>query len=118
MMRHHGDAEVFVRSVATRGHLGGLSATTLQVTALLDAYGFDLILLETVGVGQSEIDVVRVADTTLLLLTPGQGDGVQAFKAGIMEIADVFDHQQSRPAGERTFAARGQGGARARPTKL
>ena len=60
------------------------------MTALLDAYGFDLILLETVGVGQSEIDVVRVADTTLLLLTPGQGDGVQAFKAGIMEIADVF----------------------------
>ena len=90
MMRHHGDTEVFIRSVATRGHLGGLSATTLQVTALLDAYGFDLILLETVGVGQSEIDVVRVADTTLLLLTPGQGDGVQAFKAGIMEIADVF----------------------------
>ena len=90
MMRHHGDQDVFVRSVATRGQLGGLSATTLQITALLDAYGFDLILLETVGVGQSEIDVVRVADTTLLLLTPGQGDGVQAFKAGIMEIADVF----------------------------
>ncbi len=90
MMRHHRDAEVFIRSMATRGHLGGLAAATLQVTALLDAYGFDLIVLETVGVGQSEIDVVRVADTTLLLLTPGQGDGVQAFKAGIMEIADVF----------------------------
>lgn len=90
MMRHHGDAEVFIRSMATRGHLGGLAAATLQVTALLDAYGFDLVLLETVGVGQSEIDIVRVADTTLLLLTPGQGDGVQAFKAGIMEIADVF----------------------------
>ena len=90
MMRHHGDADVFIRSVATRGHLGGLSATTLQITALLDAYGFGLIVLETVGVGQSEIDIVRVADTTLLLLTPGQGDGVQAFKAGIMEIADVF----------------------------
>ncbi len=90
MMRHHHDESVFIRSMATRGHLGGLAAATLQVTALLDAYGFDLILLETVGVGQSEIDVVRVADTTLLLLTPGQGDGVQAFKAGIMEIADVF----------------------------
>lgn len=90
MMRHHQDEGVFIRSMATRGHLGGLAAATLQVTALLDAYGFDLILLETVGVGQSEIDVVRVADTTLLLLTPGQGDGVQAFKAGIMEIADVF----------------------------
>ena len=90
MMRHHQDEGVFIRSMATRGHLGGLAAATLQVTALLDAYGFDLILLETVGVGQSEIDIVRVADTTLLLLTPGQGDGVQAFKAGIMEIADVF----------------------------
>ena len=90
MMRHHRDEGVFIRSMATRGHLGGLAAATLQVTALLDAYGFDLILLETVGVGQSEIDIVSVADTTLLLLTPGQGDGVQAFKAGIMEIADVF----------------------------
>jgi len=90
MMRHHLDAGVFIRSMATRGHLGGLAAATLQVTALLDAFGFDLILIETVGVGQSEVDIVRVADTTLLTLTPGQGDGVQAFKAGIMEIADVF----------------------------
>ena len=90
MMRHHGDAGVFIRSMATRGQLGGLAAATLQVTALLDAFGFDLICIETVGVGQSEVDIVRVADTTLLTLTPGQGDGVQAFKAGIMEIADVF----------------------------
>ena len=90
MMRHHGDAGVFIRSLATRGHLGGLAAATLQVTALLDAFGFDVVFIETVGVGQSEVDIVRVADTTLLTLTPGQGDGVQAFKAGIMEIADVF----------------------------
>ena len=90
MMRHHGDAGVFIRSLATRGHLGGLAAAALQVTALLDAFGFDVVFIETVGVGQSEVDIVRVADTTLLTLTPGQGDGVQAFKAGIMEIADVF----------------------------
>ena len=90
MMRHHQDRGVFIRSMATRGHLGGLAAATLQVTALLEAFGFDLILIETVGVGQSEIDIVRAADSTVLVLTPGQGDGVQAFKAGIMEIADVF----------------------------
>lgn len=90
MMRWHTDPKVFIRSMATRGHLGGLAAATLQVLALLDAYGFDYIFIETVGVGQSEVDIVRVADTTLLVLTPGQGDGVQAFKAGIMEIADVF----------------------------
>lgn len=90
MTRHHTDAGVFVRSMATRGHLGGLAAATLQAVVLLDAFGFDLVLVETVGVGQSEIDVVRVADTTALVLTPGQGDGVQAFKAGIMEIADVL----------------------------
>lgn len=90
MMRHHQDKNVFVRSMATRGQLGGLAAATLQVTALLEAFGFDLVLLETVGVGQSEVDIVHAADTTVLVLTPGQGDGVQAFKAGIMEIADVF----------------------------
>lgn len=90
MMRHHQDAGVYIRSMATRGHLGGLAVATLQVAALLDAYGFDYIFIETVGVGQSEVDIVQVADTTLLTLTPGQGDGVQAFKAGIMEIADLF----------------------------
>lgn len=90
MMRWHKDPDVYIRSMATRGHLGGLASGTLQVLALLDAYGFDYIFIETVGVGQSEVDIVRVADTTLLVLTPGQGDGVQAFKAGIMEIADVF----------------------------
>jgi LAO/AO transport system kinase len=90
MMQHHQDPDVFIRSMATRGQLGGLAATTLQALALLDAYGFDDIFIETVGVGQSEIDIVKVADTTVLVLTPGQGDSVQAFKAGIMEIADVF----------------------------
>ena len=90
MGRWHTDDGVFIRSMATRGHLGGLAAASLQVVALLDAFGFDFVFIETVGVGQSEVDVVKVADTTLLVLTPGQGDGVQAFKAGIMEIADVF----------------------------
>ncbi len=90
MTRWHSDPGVFIRSMATRGHLGGLAAATLQVVALLDAAGFDHVLVETVGVGQSEVDVVQAADTTVVVLTPGQGDGVQAFKAGIMEIADVF----------------------------
>ena len=90
MMRWHDDPGVYIRSMATRGHLGGLTAATLQVVALLDAVGYDLVLVETVGVGQSEVDVVRVADTTVLILTPGTGDAVQTFKAGVMEIADVF----------------------------
>lgn len=102
MMRHHGDPGVFIRSMATRGHLGGLATATLQVVALLDAYGFDVIFVETVGVGQSEVDIVRVADTTVLVLTPGQGDGVQAFKAGIMEVADVFViNKFDQPGGDR-----------------
>lgn len=102
MMRHHGDAGVFIRSMATRGHLGGLATATLQVTALLDAYGFDYVFVETVGVGQSEVDIVRVADTTVLTLTPGQGDGVQAFKAGIMEVADLFViNKFDHPGGDR-----------------
>ncbi len=90
MTRHHQDEGVFIRSMATRGQLGGLATATLQVVALLDAYGFDDIFIETVGVGQSEVDIVQVADTTVVVLTPGSGDGVQAFKAGVMEIADVF----------------------------
>jgi len=102
MMRWHTDEHVYIRSMATRGHLGGLAAATLQVLALLGAYGFDYIFIETVGVGQSEVDIVRVADTTMLVLTPGQGDGVQAFKAGIMEIADVFAvNKYDLPGGHR-----------------
>lgn len=90
MTRWHTDTDVFIRSMATRGHLGGLAAATLQVVVLLDAAQYDTVIVETVGVGQSEVDVVQAADTTVVVLTPGQGDGVQAFKAGIMEIADVF----------------------------
>lgn len=90
MTRWHDDPQVFVRSMATRGQLGGLAAATLQVVTLLSAAGFDAVFVETVGVGQSEIDIVRVADSTVLVLTPGHGDGVQAFKAGVMEIADLF----------------------------
>lgn len=90
MMQHHQDSGVYIRSMATKGYLGGLAASTLQVARLLDAFGFDDILIETVGVGQSEVEIVNVADLVLLVLSPGQGDGVQAFKAGIMEIADVF----------------------------
>ncbi|MEJ2665735.1 MAG: methylmalonyl Co-A mutase-associated GTPase MeaB [Deinococcales bacterium] len=102
MTRWHDDREVFIRSMATRGHLGGLAAATLQVLAVLDAAGFDTLLVETVGVGQSEVDIVRVADTTVLVLTPNAGDAVQTFKAGIMEIADVFCiNKYDLPGGDR-----------------
>ena len=90
MGRHHGDRGVFVRSMATRGALGGLAKTVVSVLSLLEAFGFDWVFLETVGVGQSEVDIASVADHTVLVLTPAGGDAVQAFKAGIMEIADVF----------------------------
>jgi LAO/AO transport system kinase len=90
MTRWHDDSDVFIRSMAARGHLGGLAAASLQVVALLDAVGYDTIFLETVGVGQSEVEIAQAADSTVLVLTPGQGDAVQAFKAGIMEIADLF----------------------------
>jgi LAO/AO transport system kinase len=102
MMRWHQDAGVYIRSMATRGHLGGLAAATLQVVVLLDAFGFDYVFIETVGVGQSEVEIVKVADSTVLVLTPGQGDSVQAFKAGIMEIADVFAvNKFDQPGGPR-----------------
>jgi LAO/AO transport system kinase len=90
MGRHHADRGVFVRSMATRGALGGLARTTVSVLSALEAFGFDWVFVETVGVGQSEVDIASVADHTLLVLTPAGGDAVQAFKAGIMEIADVF----------------------------
>ena len=102
MTRWHQDPDVYIRSMATRGHLGGLAAASLQICVLLEAYGFDDIIIETVGVGQSEVDIVQVADSTVLVLTPGQGDGVQAFKAGIMEIADVFAiNKFDHPGGQR-----------------
>jgi LAO/AO transport system kinase len=90
MQDHATDAGVFIRSMATRGHLGGLAWATPQALRVLDAAGFDVVLVETVGVGQSEVDIVSLADTTLVLLAPGMGDGVQAAKAGILEVADVF----------------------------
>ncbi|AXB44601.1 methylmalonyl Co-A mutase-associated GTPase MeaB [Amycolatopsis albispora] len=90
MSEHATDTGVFIRSMATRGHLGGLAWATPQAVRVLDAAGFDIVLIETVGVGQSEVDVVRLADTTVVLLAPGMGDGIQAAKAGVLEIADVF----------------------------
>jgi LAO/AO transport system kinase len=90
MRRHSADRGVFVRSMATRGHLGGLAWATPQALRVLDAARCDVILIETVGVGQSEVDVAGLADTTLVLLAPGMGDGIQAAKAGILEIGDVY----------------------------
>ena len=87
---HFLDPEVFIRSMGTRGHLGGLAETTLQAALVLDAAGKDLLFLETVGAGQSEVEVLGIADTVLLALMPGSGDSVQALKAGIMEIPDVI----------------------------
>lgn len=90
MQDHFLDSGVYIRSMASRGHLGGLSATTPQAARLLDAAGFDVILIETVGVGQSEVEVAAAADTTVVLLAPGMGDGIQAVKAGILEVGDIF----------------------------
>lgn len=90
MQDHATDSDVFIRSMANRGHLGGLAWATPQALRVLDAAGCDVILVETVGVGQVEVDVARLADTTIVLLAPGMGDGIQAAKAGILEIADVF----------------------------
>jgi LAO/AO transport system kinase len=90
MLSHHADPGIFIRSMATRGFLGGLARATTDVATLLDASGKEIILIETVGVGQDEVDVVRLADVTVLILVPGMGDDVQTIKAGIMEIADVF----------------------------
>lgn len=90
MQDHATDPEVYIRSMASRGHLGGLSWSTPQAIRVLDAAGCDVVLVETVGVGQSEVEVAGLADTTLVLLAPGMGDGIQAAKAGILEVGDVF----------------------------
>ena len=90
MSRHALDDGVFVRSLATRGALGGLSRATFDSVRVLDAAGFDVVLVETVGVGQDEVDVARLADTTVVVLVPGLGDDVQALKAGLLEVADIF----------------------------
>ena len=90
MLSHHADSGVFIRSMATRGWLGGLAPATTDMALLLDAAGMDVILIETVGVGQDEVEIAKLADCTVVVLVPGMGDDVQAIKAGIMEIADVF----------------------------
>src|SRR5215467_6721809 len=90
MQAHHADTGIYIRSMATRGFLGGLARATTDVATILDASGKDLVLIETVGVGQDEVDIVRLADITVVILVPGMGDDVQTIKAGIMEIADIF----------------------------
>lgn len=100
MQGHFSDPGIYIRSMATRGALGGLARTTADVSLVLDAAGRDVVMIETVGVGQDEVDIVRVADVTVVILVPGMGDDVQSIKAGIMEIADVFvinksDHEGS-----------------------
>jgi GTPase len=90
MGSHYADPGIYIRSMATRGSLGGLARTTADVASVLDASGRDIILIETVGVGQDEVDIVRLAEVTVVILVPGMGDDVQTIKAGIMEIADVF----------------------------
>jgi LAO/AO transport system kinase len=90
MGTHARDAGVFIRSMATRGHLGGLARATSDIALILDAAGRDIVMVETVGVGQDEVDIVRTADISIVMLVPGAGDDVQAIKAGIMEIADIY----------------------------
>ncbi|NOZ00900.1 MAG: methylmalonyl Co-A mutase-associated GTPase MeaB [Deltaproteobacteria bacterium] len=99
MQRHATDPGVFIRSLATRGRLGGLSASAGMVAQVLDAMGFDRIIIETVGVGQDEVDIVRHADVTVVVVSPGQGDEVQAHKAGVLEIADVLAVNKADLAG-------------------
>jgi LAO/AO transport system kinase len=106
MQAHAGDAGVFIRSMATRGHLGGLARATSEAALVFDAAGKDIVLIETVGVGQDEIDIVRAADVSVVTLVPGSGDDVQALKAGIMEIADIFVvNKADREGADRTVAS-------------
>ena len=105
MQAHAQDADVFVRSMATRGHLGGLARATVDAALVLDAAGKDFVAIETVGVGQDEVEIARVADVSILVLVPGMGDDVQALKAGVMEIADVFVvNKADRDGADRTVA--------------
>ncbi len=119
MQSHYADPGIYIRSMATRGSLGGLARATSDVCTVLDASGRDLVLIETVGVGQAEVDIVRLADITVVILVPGMGDDVQTIKAGIMEIADIFViNKADREGAERVereiralqaLAARGDG---------
>jgi LAO/AO transport system kinase len=90
LTEHFVDPDVFIRSMASRGHLGGVAGATADAASLMDAFGLDVVIIETVGVGQSEIEIAEIADTTLVALQPGSGDSVQVLKAGVLEIADVF----------------------------
>jgi LAO/AO transport system kinase len=103
MAEHFTNEQVFIRSLATRGSLGGLSAKTIEITDVMRAFAFDYIFVETVGVGQSEVEIVGLADTTVLVLVPQSGDDVQAIKSGIMEIADVFVINKADRDGVNTF---------------
>ncbi len=106
MQAHAEDEGVFIRSMATRGHLGGLARTTAEAAIVLDAAGYDVVIIETVGVGQDEVDIVRTADVSVVTLVPGTGDEVQALKAGIMEIADIFVvNKADREGADRTAAS-------------
>jgi LAO/AO transport system kinase len=106
MQRHAADEGVFIRSMATRGQLGGLARATADATAVLDAAGKDFVIIETVGVGQDEIEIARTADVAIVVLMPGSGDEVQALKAGIMEIADIFVvNKADRDGSDRLVAA-------------
>ena len=99
MQRSSGDAEVFIRSMATRGNLGGLARTTADVVKIMDAFGKDWVIVETVGVGQDEVEIAKTADTTVVVLAPGLGDTIQSMKAGVMEIADVYVVNKADRAG-------------------
>jgi LAO/AO transport system kinase len=106
MQAHAADAGVFIRSMATRGHLGGLARATSEAALVLDASGKDIVLIETVGVGQDEVEIVRTADVSIVTIVPGAGDEVQALKAGIMEIADIFVvNKADREGADRTVAS-------------
>jgi LAO/AO transport system kinase len=106
MQAHASDPGVFIRSMATRGHLGGLARATSEVALVLDASGKQIVLIETVGVGQDEVDIVRTADVSIVTIVPGAGDEVQALKAGIMEIADIFVvNKADRDGADRTVAS-------------
>ncbi|HHD16350.1 MAG TPA: methylmalonyl Co-A mutase-associated GTPase MeaB [Euryarchaeota archaeon] len=105
MMELATDPDIFIRSMGTRGMLGGLTGAVYDVVEILDASGKDIVIVETVGVGQAEVDVIKIADTTLVVLVPGLGDSIQSIKAGIMEIADVYAvNKADRPGFERTMA--------------
>ncbi len=105
MQRHSEDEGVFIRSLATRGHLGGLTRSTNDVVTIMDGMGFDVVIIETVGVGQDEVDIVKTAHTSVVVLVPGMGDEIQIMKAGILEIADIFVvNKADRPGAERVMA--------------